>query len=86
MAELEYLKATLQERLAELGEDAATATETMRRVDPEAAPVRVPLREWRCLVRDKATLDHQIAEEMGQLAQHVGGLLSESSDSYKISV
>jgi hypothetical protein len=44
----------------------------------------VPLREWRATVRDIAKLNHQIAEEMGQLAQHIGGLLPETSDSFKL--
>ena len=56
----------------------------MRKVDPDAAPVRVPLREWRATVRDIAKLNHQIAEQMGQLAQHIGGLLPETSDSFKL--
>ena len=65
---------SLRERQDELIEDAERATEVMRRVDPDAAPVRVPAREWRALVRDKAKLNHQIAEEMGQLVQHAGAL------------
>ena len=65
---------SLQERQDELLEDAATATEVMRRVDPDASPVRVPAREWRGLVRDKAKLKDQIAREMGQLPEHAGAL------------
>jgi len=84
VAELEYLKRTLYERLGELEADAVTATETMRRVDPEATAVRVPLREWRATVRDIARLEHQIAEEMGQLAQHIGGLLPEVPASQRL--
>jgi hypothetical protein len=53
-------------RLAELKEDAEAATETMRRVDPEASPVRVPSREWRALVNLKIKLRDQICREMGQ--------------------
>jgi hypothetical protein len=56
----------------ELVEDAELATETMRNLNPDAAPVRVPLPEWRALVREKARLEHQIAEEMGQISARVG--------------
>ena len=55
---------SLTERMDELTEDAERATEVMRRGDPDAAPVRVPTREWRALVRDKAKLKAQIAHEI----------------------
>jgi hypothetical protein len=58
----------------------------MQKVDPDAAPVRVPLREWRATVRDIAKLDHQIAEEMGQLAQHVAGLVGDYGYATKLQV
>jgi hypothetical protein len=66
MADLQYQADTLQELMNELKEDAAAATETMRRVDPDASPVRVPTREYRGLVRDKAKLLDQIEDSMGQ--------------------
>jgi hypothetical protein len=59
-------------RQRELIEDAERATETMRKLDPEAAPVRVPLAEWTRLVKLKAQLLEQIEDSMGQKAQHIG--------------
>jgi hypothetical protein len=66
VARLEYLADELQARLDELKADAEAATETMRKVHPEAAPVRVPMREWRALTREQAKLLDQICREMGQ--------------------
>jgi hypothetical protein len=66
VADLEHLADELQARMDELKADAEAATETMQRVHPEAAPVRVPMREWRALTRDKAKLLDQICKEMGQ--------------------
>jgi hypothetical protein len=71
IADLQYLAGTIQERMDELTEDAETATEVMRNLNPDAAPVRVPLREWQSLVQEKAKLHHQIAEEMGQLPTRI---------------
>ena len=66
VADLEHLADELQARMDELKADAEAATETMRKVHPEAAPVRVPMREWRALTREKANLLDQICREMGQ--------------------
>jgi hypothetical protein len=66
VARLEYLANELQARLDELTADADAATETMRKVHPDAAPVRVPMREWRALTREQAKLLDQICKEMGQ--------------------
>jgi hypothetical protein len=46
----------------------------MRAIDPNAAQVLVPGPEYRGYAREAARLDHQIAEEMGQLPQRVGKL------------
>jgi hypothetical protein len=65
VADLEHLADELQARMDELKADAETATETVRNVDPDATPVRVPMRKWRALTREKAKLLAQIAHEMG---------------------
>jgi hypothetical protein len=78
-ADILYLADTIQERTDELVDDAERATETMRKIDLDADPVRVPLREWKSLVREKARLLHQLAEEMGQLPQHIDPLLEDWS-------
>jgi hypothetical protein len=53
-------------------EDAERATEVMRKVDPDAAPVRVsPLCDYRGLIKDKARLLDQIERSMGQQASDV---------------
>jgi hypothetical protein len=36
----------------------------MRKLDPDAAPVRVPLRDWKICATAKANLERQIAEEL----------------------
>jgi hypothetical protein len=77
IADLIYLAKTLQQRMDELEEDAERATETVRRIEPTAAPVRVPTREWRGLVKDKAQLLAQICDEMGQNAAHIGALFGD---------
>jgi uncharacterized protein YfiM (DUF2279 family) len=74
VADLVYLADQIQERMNELIEDAERATETLRSVDPTAGPVRVPLRDWRGLTRDKAKLLDQIMNEMGQNPQHLPAL------------
>jgi hypothetical protein len=71
VADIQHLAGTIQDRMDELLEDAAMATEVMRSVNPDAAPVRVPLREWQSLVREKARLVHQIADELGQLPPRI---------------
>jgi hypothetical protein len=63
VADLQYLADQIQARMDELIEDAERATETLRSVDPTAGPVRVPLRDWRGLTRDKAKLLDQIMTE-----------------------
>ena len=75
VADLQSQADSLQERIDEMEEDAERATEVMRRVDPDAAPVRVsPLREYRGLIKDKARLLDQIEDSMGQKVQHAGAL------------
>src|SRR5829696_4725241 len=75
VADLQSQADTLQERINEMEEDAARGTEVMRRVDPDAAPVRVsPLREYRGLIKDKARLLDQIEDSMGQKVQHAGAV------------
>jgi hypothetical protein len=70
LAERQWMADQLKARMDELTEDAETATETMRRVHPEASPVRVPMREWRSLTREYNKLLDQIERETGQdLAQ-----------------
>ena len=71
-------------RLAELKEDAERATETMRRVHPEAAPVRVPSREWRALNNLKIKLRDQIAREMGQNATTIDRIAGDLSTPAKL--
>jgi hypothetical protein len=61
-ADLDSLKARQQELL----DDAAAQTEVMRRVDPDAVPVRVDGPEWRAIIREKARLSAQIEKSMGQ--------------------
>ena len=61
-ADLDSLKARQQELL----DDAAAQTEVMRRVDPDAALVRVDGPEWRAIIREKARLSAQIEKSMGQ--------------------
>jgi hypothetical protein len=66
VADLQRLANTIQERMDELTEDAARETEVMRRIDPDAVPVRVSSREWVMLTREKSRLEDQIEDSMGQ--------------------
>jgi primosomal protein N'' len=83
VARLEYLADELQARLDELKADAEAATETMRKVHPEAAPVRVPMRDWRALTREQAKLLDQICREMGQDASTIDRIAGDASSQYK---
>jgi hypothetical protein len=67
IADLEGLLNGIHERMGELLEEAERATEEMRIFDPNAAKVLVHGPEWRGYVREAARLEHQIADEMGQL-------------------
>jgi hypothetical protein len=71
-------------RLRELKKDAARATETMRRVDPTAAPVRVPLRGWNACTRQLARLEQQIAHEMGQDAAHIDAIARDQNALFRL--
>jgi hypothetical protein len=73
-------------RLAELKEDAEAATGTMRRVHPEASPVRVPSREWRALTNLKIKLRDQIAREMGQDATTIDRIVGNDLTMAKLRV
>jgi hypothetical protein len=68
----------LSARIDVLKTEAEQATEEMRRVHPEAAEVLPPSREWRALLVLKAKLRREIAEEMGQLVQHIDRLGDDS--------
>jgi hypothetical protein len=81
-ADILYLADSFQARMDEMIEDAATASEVMRRVDPDAVPVRVDKREWKSMAQAKLKALHQYAEELGQLPQHVGPLVHELSAMY----
>jgi hypothetical protein len=73
IADLQGLLDGIHERMAELLTEAERATEEMRRVmGPDSAPVLVPGPEWRGYVREAARLEHQIADEMGQLSARIG--------------
>ena len=78
VAELDWLADEQLARLRELKEDAERATETMRKLDPDAAPVRVPIREWNACTRQLARLEQQIAQEMGQDAAHIDGIAGDA--------
>jgi hypothetical protein len=78
VADLQHMAETIQERMNELVEDAAAATVTMRKVEPEASPVRVPSREWRGLVRDKAKLLDQIEDSLGQKSQQAAVMVGDN--------
>jgi hypothetical protein len=84
VAELEWLAEEQVARLEELKEDAERATETMRRVDPDAAPVRVPIREWNACTRQLARLNQQIAQEMGQDAAHIDAIAHDHNVLFKL--
>jgi hypothetical protein len=72
IAELQADHDAIRARMREMEEDAEHATEVMRRVDPDAAPVRIsPLSDYRMLVREKAKLLDQIEKSMGQQASDV---------------
>lgn len=66
IADLQADLDSLKQRQQELLNDAAAATEVMRRVDPDAALVRVDGPEWRAIIREKARLSAQIEKSMGQ--------------------
>jgi len=74
IAVLERRVNEVQLRFDELEADAEAATETMRKVHPEANPVRVPLREWKGLVVIEMKLLDQICREMGQDIAYVDRL------------
>jgi hypothetical protein len=84
LAELEWLAREQVARLKELKEDAERATETMRRIDPDAAPVRVPLRDWNACTRQLARLEAQIADEMGQNAAYIDALARDAGLLFKM--
>jgi hypothetical protein len=71
-------------RLKELKEDAERATEVMRRVDPDAAPVRVPRRDWNACSRELARLNQQIAQEMGQDAAYIDAIARDQNALFKM--
>jgi hypothetical protein len=84
VARLEYLANELQARLDELKADADAATETMRKVHPDAGPVRVPMREWRALTREQAKLLDQICREMGQDAATIDRIAGDAATPTKL--
>jgi hypothetical protein len=71
-------------RLAELKEDAERATEVMRRVDPDAAPVRVPAREFDRLVNLKIKLRDQIERSTGQDATTIDRIAGDANTMTKL--
>jgi hypothetical protein len=56
----------------------------MRKVHPEAAPVRVPMREWRALTREQAKLLDQICREMGQDATTIDRIAGDANTLAKL--
>jgi hypothetical protein len=84
VAELGWLADEQVARLGELKEDAERATETMRKIDPDAAPVRVPLRDWNARTRQLARLEAQIADEMGQNAAYIDALTRDAGLLFKM--
>jgi hypothetical protein len=56
----------------------------MRKIDSDAAPVRVPLREWNACTRQLARLEAQIADEMGQNAAYIDALARDAGLLFKM--
>ena len=83
MAELERVAWMWIHRLDALEAEAEQATEVMRRVDPEASPVRIPLREQAVCSRELGRIMDQICKEIGQDATTIDRIATGSSTQYK---